>query len=178
MLNHETVSDRNEDLCITLQAVPHNVNCFVITLSGNINTHNSSYFHDEITKLIDAGYTRLLFRCGALVKASSASIGSFVALLKAVKTKGGDMALVELLPSVHDVFKLLGFDDIFLIKERLSEGFALFQKGENKIGSVFPVVFKCPVCSVGLQVDKAGRFRCEMCKAVITLDQRGLVFLG
>lgn len=178
MPNHKTVSNRNEDLRITLQAAPHNVNCFVIVLSGNINTHNSSYFHDEIAKLIDAGYTRLLFHCGALVNVSSSGIGSFAALFKAVKTKGGDMALVELLPAARDVFQLLGFGDAFPIKESLSEGFTLFQKGEHKIGTVFPVAFTCPVCSAGLRADKAGRFRCETCKAVITLDQWGLVSLG
>ena len=64
MSNHEIVSDRNEDLRITLQAVPRNVNCFVMALSGNINTHNTSYLHDEIAKLINAGYTQLLFHCG------------------------------------------------------------------------------------------------------------------
>ncbi|MDR1326227.1 MAG: STAS domain-containing protein [Treponema sp.] len=178
MSNHEIASDCNEELRITLQAAPRNVNCFVIVLSGNINTHNSSCFHDEIATLIDAGYTRLLFHCRALAHVSSAGIGSFAALLKAVKTRGGDMALVELVPEVHDVFKLLGFGGAFPIKESLSEGFALFQNGAYKIGQVFRAALTCPVCSAGLGADKAGRFRCETCKAVITLDQWGLVFLG
>lgn len=177
MSNHEIVPDHNEDLLITLQAVPHNVNCFVIALSGNINTHNSCYFHDEVAKLIDAGYTRLLFHCGALVHVSSAGIGSFAALFKTVKTKGGNMVLVELLPRVHDVFNLLGFGEAFPIKESLSEGFALFHEEEHK-KSAFPVAFKCPVCLADLQANEAGRFWCETCKAVITLNQWGLVSLG
>jgi anti-anti-sigma factor len=178
MSNREIVPDSNEDLRITLQTVPRNVNCLVISLSGYINTHNSTYFHDEIAKLIDDGYTRLLFHCGALANVSSAGIGSFAALFKTIKTKGGDMALVELLPRVREIFNLLGFGEAFPIKESLGEGFALFQEGENKTVPAFPFAFKCPVCSTGLRADKAGRFRCEACKAVITLDQWGLVSLG
>jgi stage II sporulation protein AA (anti-sigma F factor antagonist) len=175
MSNHEIVPDSNEDLCITLQTVPHDVNCLALSLSGYINTHNSGYFHDEIAKLIDDGYTRLLFHCGALANVSSAGIGSFAALFKTVKTKGGDMALVELRTEVRDIFKLLGFGEVFTIKDDLEEGFALFQEGK-KTATVFS--FKCPVCLTELRTEGTGRFQCEACKAVITLDQWGLVSLG
>ena len=70
----------------------------------------------------------------------------------------------------------LGFGAAFPIKESLSEGFALFQKGENKIGPVFPGMFKCPVVRQVCGQTRLGGSSVRRV-VVITLDQWGLVSL-
>ncbi len=87
--------------------------------------------------------------------------------------------LLEIQPKVYEVFQLLGFSQFFNIKENLEEAVAFFAaKSEEGKGTVFPKIFKCPICSKKLKASKAGRFRCSECKTILAIDNAGQVFLG
>jgi anti-sigma B factor antagonist len=153
--------------------------CLVLYLTGYIDTYNSNSFQKRVNRAIDAGFIRLIFHFSGLNYLSSTGIGSFTAFLKTVKPRGGDLVLLEIQPKVYEVFQLLGFSQFFNIKENLDEAVSFFAaKGEEGKGTVFPRIFKCPICNRRLRAHKAGRFRCSECKTILTLADTGAVTLG
>lgn len=171
--------ERDDSLKIRLQKIEDTQGCLVLYLTGYIDTYNSNYFQKRVTKAIEAGFIRLVFHCSGLNYVSSTGIGSFTAFLKAVKPRGGDLVLLEIQPKVYEVFQLLGFSQFFNIKENLDEAVSFFAaKGEEGKGTVFPKIFKCPICSKKLKASKSGRFRCSECKTILAIDPTGNVFLG
>ena len=172
-------NETNESLTITLQNVPGVEGCLVVVLSGYIDTYNSNFFQKQVQRVIDAGFTRLIFNCGSLNYVSSTGIGSFSVFLKTVKPLNGDVVLLNVQPKVYEVFQLLGFSQFFTIKDTLQSAITFFggDPAEQK-SAVFPKLFLCPVCPKKLKAVKPGRFRCPGCKTIVAIDHDGMVSLG
>jgi anti-sigma B factor antagonist len=171
--------EKDDSLKIRLQRFEEVQNCLALYLTGYIDTYNSSYFQKRVAKAIDTGFIKLIFHCGGLNYVSSTGIGSFTTFLKAVKPRGGDLVLLEIQPKVYEVFQLLGFSQFFNIKDNLEEAVDFFkQDGKLERGTVFPKIFKCPICSKKLKARKSGRFRCSECKTILAIDNNGQVMLG
>jgi anti-sigma B factor antagonist len=171
--------EKDDSLKIRLEKIEDIDGCIVLFLNGYIDTYNSSFFQKRVSKVVEAGYNRLIFNCGALNYVSSTGIGSFTAFLKTVKPKGGDVVLLEIQPKVYEVFQLLGFSQFFNIKDSLVDSVDFFKTSGVEIKSeVFPKIFACPICSKKLKATKAGRFRCSECKTILAIDNNGQVFLG
>ncbi|MFP4329706.1 MAG: anti-sigma factor antagonist [Alkalispirochaetaceae bacterium] len=171
--------EKDDSLKIRLQQIESVDGCLVLYLDGYIDTYNSNFFQKRVNRAIEAGFTRLIFHCSGLNYVSSTGIGSFTAFLKAVKPRGGDLVLLEIQPKVYEVFQLLGFSQFFQIKDSLDDAVEHFQKdGQAPTSSIFPKVFKCPICSTKLKATKSGRFRCSNCKTILAIDAAGQVFLG
>ncbi len=171
--------EKDDSLKIRLEKISEIENCVVLYLNGYIDTYNSSFFQKRVSKVVESGYTRLVFNCGALNYVSSTGIGSFTAFLKTVKPKGGDVVLLEIQPKVYEVFQLLGFSQFFNIKDSLADSIQFFKTSGTEVKSeVFPKIFACPICSKKLKATKAGRFRCSECKTILAIDNNGQVFLG
>ncbi len=172
--------DRDDSLKITLDTLEGVEGGVFVSLNGYIDTYNSVYFQKQISKLISAGFAKIVFSCASLNYVSSTGIGSFTSFLKLVKPKGGDIVLMNIQPKVFEVFQLLGFSQFFNIKNSMPEAIAFFKKDGNTSFqvSVFPKAVSCPVCSRKLKATKSGRFRCSDCKSIIAIDQAGNVFLG
>jgi anti-anti-sigma factor len=183
MVNNEIIpgfdDEREETLKIHLQLVPDSENCLVLVLNGYIDTYNSNHFQKRVQRVIDSGYTRLIFHCGGLNYVSSTGIGSFTTFLKTIKPKGGDLILLEVQPKVYEVFQLLGFSKFFNMQDNLEESIAFF-KNEVVVEeiSVFPKILTCPICSKKLRAVKSGRFRCSECKSVLEITDEGEITLG
>jgi anti-anti-sigma factor len=172
-------NETNESLTITLQDVPSAGGCIVVVLSGYIDTYNSNFFQKQVQRVIEAGFTRLIFNCGSLNYVSSTGIGSFTAFLKTVKPLEGDVVLLNIQPKVYEVFQLLGFSQVFTIKDTLQSAITFFGGDPLEPNSTqFPKFFPCPVCSKKLKAVKSGRFRCPGCKTIVAIDHNGLVALG
>ena len=170
--------EKDDSLKINLEKLAEVDNCLTVYLNGYIDTYNSSFFQKRIAKVVEAGFTNLIFNCASLNYVSSTGIGSFTAFLKMVKPKGGDIVLLEIQPKVYEVFQLLGFSQFFNIKDSMSDAINFFKQGAPVAESVFPKVFSCPVCSKRLKATRSGRFRCSECKSILAIDQQGQVFLG
>jgi anti-anti-sigma factor len=183
MTNNDIVpefdNEKDESLKIQLQNVSEVESCLVLTLSGYIDTYNSTFFQKRVQRAIEAGFIRLIFHCNGLNYVSSTGIGSFTAFLKAVKPKGGDLVLLEVQPKVYEVFQLLGFSQFFTMKDTLENAIGFF-RGDSveQDPEPFPKIFPCPVCSKKLKAVKTGRFRCSECKTILAIDNAGTVSLG
>jgi anti-anti-sigma factor len=171
--------EKDDSIKIRLQKIEDTQGCLALYLTGYIDTYNSNHFQKCVTKAIEAGFIKLVFNFSGLNYLSSTGIGSFTQFLKTVRPRGGDLVLLEIQPKVYEVFQLLGFSQFFNIKENLDEAVSFFAaKGEEGKGTVFPKIFKCPICSRRLRAPKAGRFRCSECKTILALAETGAVALG
>lgn len=170
--------EKDDSLKITLEKIDSVDNCLLLYLNGYIDTYNSSFFQKRIAKVVESGFTNLIFNCAALNYISSTGIGSFTAFLKLVKPKGGDLVLLEIQPKVYEVFQLLGFSQFFNIKDSLDDSIHFFKQDNASNDNVFPKIFACPVCSKKLRATKAGRFRCSECRTILAIDGQGQVLLG
>ncbi|MDR2717786.1 MAG: STAS domain-containing protein [Treponema sp.] len=172
-------NEKDENLKIKLQDVPDVEGCLVLVLHGYIDTYNSTSFQNRVQRAIDEGFIRLIFNCNGLSHVSSTGIGSFTVFLKAVKSQGGDIILLEVQPKIYEVLQLLGFSQFFNIQTDLNESIDLFRSNEpQQETEIFPKIFACPFCSKSLKAVKPGRFRCSDCKTIIAIDNAGAVSLG
>ncbi len=183
MANNDIVpgfdEDKDDSLKIDLKKADSVENCVILVLNGYIDTYNSNGFQKRIKRAVETGFVRLIFNCSGLNYVSSTGIGSFTSFLKTVKPRGGDVVLINIQPKVYEVFQLLGFSQFFNIRDTIEEAISHFSKhGDGPDNSLFPVTFKCPICSTKLKAVKTGRFRCSNCKTVLAVDQSGQVFLG
>jgi anti-anti-sigma factor len=184
MTNDEIVSgfdiEKDESLKIELRRIDGINNGLILTLTGYIDTYNSTSFQKRVTRAIESGFIKLIFVCSGLNYVSSTGIGSFTAFLKSLKALSGDMVLQEVQPKVFEVFQLLGFSQFFNIRDSADEALAYLKGGGIKAVAqgVFPLIFDCPICSKKLKAVKSGRFRCSECKTILGVDDNGNVTLG
>ena len=171
--------EKDESLKLKLEEFKEIEGGMILHITGYIDTYNSGYFQKRVQKVIEAGYNRLIFQCAGLNYVSSTGVGSFTSFLKALKSRGGDLVLLEIQPKVYEVFQLLGFSQFFNIKDTIENAVLFFKKGSSDgEESTFPKVFVCPICSKKLKALKPGRFRCSECKTILAIDNAGQVFLG
>ena len=148
-------------------------------LKGYIDTYNSHAFQRRINQAIEAGYTRLVFHCSGLAYVSSTGIGAFVAFLKLLEPKDGDVALVQVQPKVFEVFQILGFSEFFAFADDIDHAKRMLDSGRARQRvTPFPRSFACPICSARLRATRSGRFRCSSCKTILLVDDDAQVFLG
>jgi len=171
--------EKDESLKIKIDKVDHLPKCIVLSISGYIDTYNSNFFLERVQKVIDNGFTKLIFLCSGLNYISSTGIGSFTTFLKTVKPQGGDIMLVDIQPKVFEVLQLLGFSQFFNITDSVDDAIQFFSINRtNEKESVFPKVISCPICYKKLKAMKPGRFRCSECKSILAIDDSGEVLIG
>jgi anti-anti-sigma factor len=183
MINNDIIpkfdDEKDENLQINLQTVSEVEHCLVLALTGYIDTYNASFFQKRVQMAIEAGFIRLIFNCSSLNYVSSAGIGSFITVLKTVKSKDGNLVLLGVQPKVGEVFQLLGLSQFFNIRDTVDSAIDCFRGNPIKQNpGAFPKIFPCPVCPKKLKADKSGRFRCSVCKTIISIDNAGVVSLG
>lgn len=149
-----------------------------VYIAGYIDTYNSNFFTQQMSKVIGHGYCNLIMNCSGLNYMSSTGVGSFTALLKEVKIYNGSIIIAALQPKVFEVFQLLGFSNFFTIAADQKQAIAL-AKPEDTVDVTdleqvddFPLKFTCPICDKNLTTSKPGRFRCPKCKNIITVNDK------
>lgn len=168
-------NEKNEHLSIAIEKIGDLENCLVIYLTGAIDTYNVSFFQKQVVKIIEAGYTKLIFQCGALTAISSTGISAFSTFRNMLKTKSGEEIFCVIQPKVREVFDVLDFSQAFSIKESIEAAVNAFRgiKSDNK-----SALLECPLCFFELDFNKEGHFHCPQCKAALAVDNRGQIFLG
>jgi len=169
-------NEKDDSIQFSLQKISTIDNGCLISLYGFIDTYNSTFFQNQVTKIITAGYIYLIFDCSMVTTIASTGLGVLTNLLKMVRAMGGNIILAEVQPNIYETFELLGFVQFFNIKQTVDEAFA-FMTGKTKDESVvsFPKIVTCPSCGKNLKAPHAGRFRCLDCKAIIMVTETGLV---
>lgn len=84
----------------------------LIKLSGVLDSENSYNFQDHISTLI-TNYNQVIFDCEKLSYISSSGIGAFTYFKTVSNDLGFDMKIINMQDKVIDVFKVLGFYNLF-----------------------------------------------------------------
>lgn len=169
--------EQNEVLKFKLQKIDSMRSGCIVCLTGYIDTYNSSFFQSQVNKIIAAGYINIIIECSKLTGVASTGFGVLTNLLKSVHLKGGDILLVNVQQNIYETIELLGFTQFFRIMSSLEDAYNYITQnsGVPMGASVFPKLVTCPSCSKSLKAQKAGRFRCINCKAVIVISETGSV---
>lgn len=169
--------DKNDDLTITLNKINTIKNGCLITLSGNIDTYNSPFFQNQITKVITAGYVNIIFKCTYLNYLSSTGLGAFTNLLKIVRVMNGDIVIADIQPKIQEYFDLLGFSQFFTLKTTLQEAAEYLNKEIVPDIQVFPKITTCPACKKSIKVTHACKVRCPGCASILKISDDGSIYL-
>jgi|SRR5208283_911312 len=165
--------EHSDSLSIELIKVGGIDSCLAFSLSGQIDAYSSLFFQRMVKKAIDAGFTHLRFLLSSVDYVSSMGVGALVQLQQTLKGKGGDIAIVGVQPKVMEVFRLMCLEKFFRCTESPEESADVRESSESL--PHFPRALTCPVCRKRLRAVKPGRFRCPACRAVLHIDDVGLV---
>lgn len=83
-----------------------------IALSGDIDLGNAEAFYNEVTIAYKEMPVNILFDCEKLNFIDSTTLGTFVKILKMVKTDGYGVRLTNLQPKIKKLFTICSLDKI------------------------------------------------------------------
>ena len=174
--NNDIVSNfddtKDADVKISLSKIDDDV--IAVSSFGQINTYNSQFFMNQMKRVLESGYNKIIFLNGGIHYLSSTGIGAFTSLLKETKLKHGDFVMVNVQPRVYEIFQLLGFSNFFNFADSTEEAMKILKKQNTIVAPViFPKLFECPSCNVKLRCSKAGKYRCSKCKMIIAVNEKG-----
>ena len=86
----------------------------VIAVDGRIDSTTSKQLEDMLPERVQAT-PRVLLDMGAVQYVSSAGLRVLLKGAKSARSTGHDLVLTGLLPQVHEVFQVIGFDSLFRI---------------------------------------------------------------
>ena len=86
-----------------------------ITLSGDIDLGNADAFYNAVMDAYTQTPASITFACEALNFIDSTTLGTFVKILKAIKTEGYSMKLVNLQSNIKRLFAICALDKIIEI---------------------------------------------------------------
>ena len=75
-----------------------------IALSGEVDSGNADAFYEGVLAAYAAGAANIVFDCAELDFIDSTTLGTFVKILKRVKTDGFKMSLINLKPKIKKLF--------------------------------------------------------------------------
>ena len=86
-----------------------------ISLCGEIGSENADEFYAEVMNAY-TGTGDIVFECAGLEFIDSTTLGTFVKILKQVKTGGGSLKLQALSPRIKKLFVICALDKILEIE--------------------------------------------------------------
>ena len=87
-----------------------------IALSGEIDAENAEDFFEEVAAAYASAKCDVVFECSALEFIDSTTLGTFVKLLKRVKSDGHGLRLTGLQPRLKKLFVICALDTIMEIE--------------------------------------------------------------
>ena len=86
-----------------------------IALSGEIDSRNADDFYGEVTTAYGNVPRDVVFRCDKLEFIDSTTLGTFVKILKRVRSEGCTMKITGLTPRLKKLFTICALDTIMEI---------------------------------------------------------------
>jgi len=86
-----------------------------VVLSGDIDSRNAEAFYNVVTEAYKKAPSDILFDCEKLDFIDSTTLGTFVKILKAAKTDGHTVSLMNTQPRIKKLFLICSLDTIMEI---------------------------------------------------------------
>jgi anti-sigma B factor antagonist len=142
-----------------------------IQVKGHIETGNALRFQEALNELISgrSDMHRLCLDVSQVSYVSSMGIGALAAVHQRMAEKNGELVLHRPSPRLKEIFAQLGFSEIFTLSDAACGDEA--PAGPRR--AAFPLALPCPHCKSALRVSRPGRFRCQSCGSIFTVDPAG-----
>lgn len=114
-----------DQLNITVELLPEK-RITLIRLSGNLDAHSFEQVQETLTATFEKNRSNILLDLSDVPYMSSAGAGVLIGGLSEAERLGGKMVLYGLKPGVHQVFKVLGIADIFVMVNDRASAVAAF----------------------------------------------------
>jgi anti-sigma B factor antagonist len=95
--------------------------CTVLRVTGEVDLHTAPRLRQQLVDLMDDGKLELVVDLTPTEFLDSTGIGTLVAILKSVRTRGGDLALVCPAGHIRRVLELVGLHLAFRIYDSLDD---------------------------------------------------------
>ncbi len=100
----------------------------LIDLSGRISLgEGSALLRKTIRDLLDSGHNKILLNLGDVNYIDSSGIGELVSGFTAVRSRGGELKLLNLTKKVHDLLQITKLFTVFDVYTDESTGVGSFQ---------------------------------------------------
>jgi len=104
----------------------------VLTLSGYLDAYTAPQFEKAIQEEYDSGHIRIVVDCAGLTYISSAGLGVFMSFIEDVREAGGDIKICSVVPTVYQVFDILGFPELFEIVPARADAIQKFSRASGQ----------------------------------------------
>ena len=98
----------------------------VLALNGYLDAYTAPQFEKAIQEEYDNGRVRIVVDCAGLTYISSAGLGVFMSFIEDVHEAKGDIKICSVIPTVYQVFEILGFPELFDILPARAEAVQRF----------------------------------------------------
>jgi anti-anti-sigma factor len=150
--------------------------CMVARYRGDMDKYAADWLTVQIARYIEVGFIRLAMDLSGCRSVSASGIGGLAGVFKLVNQLHGRLILFGLDPMIHEVFESLGFVQFFEIVKTEDEALAALWRKADELR--FPLIIKCPTCSVRTRVAKPMLGRCRRCHTTLRIAPDGTVSLG
>ncbi len=99
----------------------------VLSISGELDAHNTSQLEEVIKDLIDKSKYNILIDCTELDYIASAGLGVFMAHITDIRNLGGDIKFAGMNERVFNVFDLIGFTKLYTITDKMETAIDAFK---------------------------------------------------
>jgi anti-anti-sigma factor len=156
---------------VTGVPMPDDPAMLLVTVEGYIETGNAGQFQTTMLEMLQESpeMKRIVIDMGKITYMASMGIGAFITILSQTEKTGRRLFLCGIPKRMEDIFRQLGFWDMFEKVDRPEQATA---RGGGA-AEIFPARISCASCGTDLKVVKAGSFRCPSCRAVFSVDTDG-----
>ena len=99
----------------------------VVDVSGFLDAHTNSQLEKTLSSLVEGGDHNLILDLKGLDYINSASLGLLMGITKRVRSKEGDLRLVNLSEKIDKIVTILGFSKILKVFDQTKDALASFK---------------------------------------------------
>ena len=101
----------------------------ILTADGDLDSHVSSVFTEDLQRVIDSGARKLVIDCSRLGYVSSIGIASLIRLYKKIVERGGQVMLVGVKGPLARLLDITRLNQVFQIHPTLEDALEALRTG-------------------------------------------------
>jgi anti-sigma B factor antagonist len=106
-----------------------------VVVSGEIDLFTAPELKQRVTDLIDAGTTQLVIDLTPTTFLDSTGLGVLIGAVKRLRSRHGDLVIVNTDETIAKTFEITGLDQIFTIRSTREEAVAAFTGAGGRVTS-------------------------------------------
>lgn len=118
-----------DGIVVSVTQANNNQDITILKVSGYLDTTTAAELENALADLLKSRRFKIIVDLSGVTYISSAGWGIFIGEIKRIRSHGGDLKLVGMIPDVHEVFLLLEFQTILDAFDSIDEAVDAFESG-------------------------------------------------